>query len=160
MRRMFPVLVFTVFAIAVSQLWAANDPLIGTWTGQTLSLKFEPYGKDGVKITIGGPADAQGNQAPRRDAQGNPLPCHAACSYGGNYDGKEFHVADTPDDEMVVLERIDAYTTLRTNKKAGKVTATQKRIVSKDGKTLNAVNTTWNAQGQPMETVAVYHKVK
>lgn len=160
MRRMFPALVFTVFAIAALQLWAADDPLIGTWTGTTLSLKFEPYGKNGVKITIGGPVDAQGNQTPRKDAQGNPLPCHAACSYGGSYDGKEFHIPDTPDDETTVLERIDAYTTLRTNKKAGKVTATQKRTVSKDGKTLTATNTTWNAQGQPVVNDAVYHKVK
>ena len=59
---------------------------------------------------------------------------------------------------MVSLKRIDARTTVRTDKKGGKVLATRTRVVSQDGKTLTITSKGTNAQGQAFNEVGVYDK--
>jgi hypothetical protein len=59
---------------------------------------------------------------------------------------------------MISLKRIDARTVERTNKKDGKVNVTITYVVSQDGKTMTATVKGTNAQGQPVNNVAVWEK--
>ena len=78
--------------------------------------------------------------------------------YTATYDGKDSPVKGVPEADVVSMKRIDASTTERTWKKAGKVTNTARRVVSKDGKTLTITSKGTNAQGQPVNDVEVYDK--
>lgn len=136
---------------------AADDPLIGTWKlnvakskftpgpgYKSQTLKYEPSANGGLKLT----ADIV-------DAQGKQL--HDG--YTAVYDGKEYPMtAPSSNADTVKLERIDAYTTVRTNKKDGKPTMIQKRTVSKDGKTMTVTTTGTDGQGRPLNNTQVYDR--
>ena len=62
-------------------------------------------------------------------------------------------IADT-----VSLKRISPTTVERTDKKGGKVVQTLTRVISADGKTLTITTKGTNAQGQPVNNVAIYEK--
>ncbi len=149
--------VFALALLAVSTgLGAAEDPLVGTWKlnlakskyspgplPQGETLKFEPYGDNGIKVT-----------AQITDAQGKAT----VIEYSGSFDGKDVSVAGTEDADTASMKRIDAYTTERTYKKAGKVTTTARRVVSKDGKALTITSKGTNAKGQAVNNVSVFDK--
>jgi hypothetical protein len=59
---------------------------------------------------------------------------------------------------MVSLKRIDARTTVHTDKKDGKVVLTLTRVVSQDGKTMTVTTKGTNPQGQTVDNVAVWEK--
>ncbi|MFY9531677.1 MAG: hypothetical protein WBC04_17285 [Candidatus Acidiferrales bacterium] len=149
--------VFALALVGVSAgLGAAEDPLIGTWKlnlakskfspgppPQGEILKFEPYGDNGIKVT-----------AQVTDAQGKAV----VTEYSGSFDGKDVPVTGTEDADTASMKRINASTTERTYKKAGKVTTTARRVVSKDGKTLTVTSKGTNAKGQPVNNVSVFDK--
>jgi hypothetical protein len=151
------IFLFAALLVAVPALRAADDPLIGTWKlnvakskfspgpgYKSQTLKYEPASNGGLKLT----ADIV-------DAQGKQL--HDG--YTAVYDGKEYPMAaPSSNADTVKLERIDAYTTVRTNKKDGKPTMIQKRTVSKDGKTMTVTTTGTNGQGQQLNNVQVYDR--
>lgn len=137
-------------------LRAADDPLIGAWKinvakskfspgpplkGQT--LKYEPGGNNGLKVDTE-TVDAQGNST--------------RGGYTANFDGKDYPWTGNPDADALSMKRINANTTETTWKKAGKVTMTSRRVVSKDGKTLTITQKGKNAQGQAVNNVSVYDK--
>ena len=137
-------------------LWAQQDPLIGTWklnlakskfspgpAPKSQTIKYEPSGNNGVKLTFD-IVDAQGNST------------HGG--YTAHYDGKDYPYTGNPDADVLSMKRIDAYTTDATWKKAGKVTRTIRRVVSKDGKTLTITLKGTNVQGQPVNDLTVYDK--
>jgi hypothetical protein len=155
MRPRLGMLLFLTLLVSVG-VQAQNDPLIGTWklnlTKSKYSLgpppksqiiKYEPYGGDGLKITTDG-VDAQGNST------------HTETS--AKFDGKDYPLTGSPIADTISMKRIDANTTERTYKKAGKVTSTSRRVVSRDGKTLTLTNKGTDAQGKPTSSVAVYDK--
>jgi hypothetical protein len=59
---------------------------------------------------------------------------------------------------MIARTRINATTVQAIAKKAGKVTITQRSVVSADGKTRTVTTTGMNAKGQQVNNVAVYEK--
>ena len=155
MRARSLTLLFTMFLVSVG-LWAQNDPLIGTWKlnlgestyspgppMRTETITFASFAGGGVKVTV--------NQV---DAQGKKI----LTEYSANFDAKDYPVTGAPDGDMVALKRIDANTTERIYKKAGKVTTVVRRVVSKDGKTLTNTTTGTNALGQPVHNVTVFDK--
>ncbi len=155
MRARLVVLVLTLLTICVA-LGAAEDPLIGTWKlnvakskyspgppPQRETLKFEPYGDNGIKVT-----------AEITDAQGKTT----VTEYSGSFDGKDVSVTGSEDADTASMKRIDAYTTERTYKKGGRVTNTARRVVSKDGKALTVTAKGTNAKGQSVNNVAVFDK--
>lgn len=79
-------------------------------------------------------------------------------TYTANYDGKDNPVVGNPNADMVARTRINATTTKLVSKKGGKITTTATGVVSSDGKTLTVTNTGTNAQGQKVDSVAVYDK--
>jgi hypothetical protein len=149
--------VFALALLAVSAgLGAAEDPLIGTWKlnlakskyspgplPQGETLKFEAYGDNGIKVT-----------AQITDAQGKAT----VIEYSGSFDGKDVPVTGAEDADTASMKRINAYTTERAYKKAGKVTTTARRVVSKDGKTLTVTSKGTNAKGQAVNNVSVLDK--
>ena len=147
------VLSLVVFSVAV---WAADDPLIGTWklnlakskfSGSSPSksdtMKYEPYGAGGMKQT-----------REILTAEGKTL----REEFSANYDGKDYPITGTPNVDTVSLKRIDSYTTVTTNKKAGKITTTIRSVVSRDGKTLTTTTTGTNATGAKINNVRVWDK--
>ena len=75
------------------------------------------------------------------------------------YDGKDSPViGNNPDADTVSRTRIDATTVQTIAKKGGKVTTTQRSVVSADGKTRTVTTTGTNASGQKVNNVAVYEK--
>ena len=59
---------------------------------------------------------------------------------------------------MIAVKRIDANTIDSVNKKGGKVTTTQRNVVSADGKTRTVTTTGVDGQGQKVNNVAIFEK--
>jgi hypothetical protein len=154
-RTRLVVLALALLFVSVG-LEATNDPFVGTWkldvTRSTYSpgppsraeiLTSEPYGNNGIKTTAR-ITDAQGKQT--------------VTAYHGNFDEKDSPITGDANADTTSLKRIDAYTMVRTNKKAGKVTTIVRREVSKDGKTLTVTQTGTNINGQTVHNVTVFDK--
>ena len=73
-------------------------------------------------------------------------------------EGKDFPVKGNPDYDMTALKRVDSHTIEFTRKKGGKVVQTMRSTVAKDGKSRTVTVTGVNAQGQKLNSNAVYTK--
>ncbi len=81
-----------------------------------------------------------------------------ATEYTANFDGKDYPLTGSQIADTVSLKRSNARTTVRTDKKGGKVAQTLRRVVSKDGKTMTVTTKGTNAQGQAVNNVALFEK--
>lgn len=72
------------------------------------------------------------------------------------YDGKDHPVKGNPNADTISVRRIDDLTGESTFKKAGKVTATNRRTLSADGKTLTIASTGTTEDGKPRKDVQVF----
>ena len=153
-------MVLTLGIISVS-LWAADDPLIGTWKlnvaksqyspgppPRSAIIKYEPFGEDGVK-----------NIRDEVDAQGKLI--HS--EYASKYDGKDYTVngelgGGNPPRATISARRIDLYTTENINKLGNKVLSTSRRVVSRDGKTLTFYVKGTDGNGHSINNVVVYNR--
>jgi hypothetical protein len=75
-----------------------------------------------------------------------------------HYDGKDHPVTGNPNADTVSLRRIDDLTGESTFKKGGKVTATNRRTLSADGKTLTITSTGTTEDGKPRKDVQVFER--
>ena len=76
-------------------------------------------------------------------------------------DGKDYPIgADDPTRDTVAMKKIDDYTIEETNKKDGKVTTITRTVYSRDGKSRTATTTGMNAQGQRVNNVAVFDRLR
>jgi hypothetical protein len=158
-RRLKRALVFLAGLVAVT--FAANiraqapKGLEGTWTLNTAKSKFSPgpppksmtvtYSPagDGVKIVV------------------DMTPAEGAAQHwemAGNYDGKETPVTGNPNADMASFKLVNDRTGESTFKKDGKVTATNRRVLSADGKTLTITSKGKTADGKPRNDVQVFEK--
>jgi hypothetical protein len=156
LRKFFLGMAVAVIAASVSSVSAqSKNPGMGTWklniakskfnpgpAPKSLIVKFEPAGK-GVKLTTEGIG-----------ADGKPT----ATEYTANYDGKDYPLKGSALADTVSLKRPDALTTLRTDKKDGKVVVTYKRVVAKDGKTFTVAIKGVNPKGEPFNNTLVFEK--
>ncbi len=160
MRWSVRIFVLALFLVSIS-LWAADDPLIGTWKlnvakskyspgppPRSAIIKYEPYGEDGVK-NIRDEVDAQGKVIHSEDAS--------------KYDGKDYTVdgelgGGNPPRATISARRLDLYTTENTKKMANKFLSTPRRVVSKDGKTLPFYVKGTDGKGHPINNVAGYDR--
>ncbi len=156
MRVSLRTLAFTMLFISVS-LWAADDPVMGTWKLDLAKSKFspgpppksminnyEPSG-DGVKFT----QDIV-------DGQGNSI----RVQYTAKYDGKFYPSTgdDLVRDTVSWKPRRNPYTSEGIIKKGGKVTSTLRRVISKDGKTMTLTSKGTDPQGQRRSSVHFFNK--
>ena len=131
------------------------DPLIGTWKMDVAKSKFSPgpaaKGSNLVFAAAGAGLKATIEQVP---ATGDKV----TWTYTAQYDGKDVKVTGSPDIDTLAMKRTSATVTETVYKKDGKVTLTNTRTVSADGKTLTVTQTGTNPQGQKVNNVIVYVK--
>ena len=110
---------------------------------KSMTVTYSTVGTDGLKIVVdvapGDGAAQHWEMSPR-------------------YDGKEHAVTGNPNADMVSIKKIDDLTSESTFKKAGKVTSTNTRKLSKDGKTLTVTSVGTTIDGKPRKDVQVFEK--
>jgi hypothetical protein len=155
LRNLLVAMVLAAAAIGVSAQ-SNNQAGMGTWklnvakskyspgpAPKSLTAKFEPAAK-GVKATTEGIG-----------ADGKPT----SSEYTTNYDGKDVPLVGSPVANVTSVRRIDANTTVRTDKKDGKVVQTLTRTVAKDGKSFTVSVKGTTAKGEPLDHSLVFEKM-
>ena len=154
--RLMPALLVVTLAIAASSITAQTpDPLIGTWklnvakstaspgpASKSSTAVFAAAGT-GLKVTIDG-VTGTGDKVHQE--------------YTAQYDGKDVPMTGSPDGDMIAMSRTSARVTTSTYKLKGKVTLTNTRTVSADGKTLTVTQKGTNAKGETVNNVLVFEK--
>jgi hypothetical protein len=158
MKRLLQLVAITVLAFAGSAtLRAQSNPLVGTWNLNVAKSKFDPgpglksltrtvvADGDGVKYTFEGVT-----------ADGKPV----AYGFSVAFDGKDNPVSGSMPSgaDTISAKRIDSNHYVATQKKGGKVVATSKVSVSKDGKVTSVDQTGTTASGAKSHDVQVYDK--
>lgn len=156
LRKVLFVLACGALAASMANVLAESKQVgMGTWklnvekskhspgpAPKSTTVTFEPVGK-GVKVT-----------SESVSATGSTL----VYEFTSNYDGKDVPVKGVLWADTISLKRIDARSTMRTDKKSGKVVLTIKRVVAKDGKTFTATVKGTTPKGEPMNNVLVFEK--
>ena len=147
-----------VVAVVLASSIQAQAPkgLVGTWKLNAAKSTFSPgpapksmtvtyaaVGADGVKVIIDVvPADGPAQH----------------WEMSGQYDGKESPVVGNPNADTVSFKKIDDLTGESTFKKGGKVTSTNVRKLSADGKTLTVTSSGTTLDGKARKDVQVFEK--
>jgi hypothetical protein len=105
-------------------------------------VKYEAAG-DKVKVTVDGV-----------DGMGKP----AHNEWTGKFDGKDYPLMGDSSADTRSYKMVDAHTTELINKKAGKVTATGRIVVSADGMSRTVTVTGMDPMGMKVTYAAVYDK--
>ena len=145
--------VLTVAALAAAQ---AKDPFVGTWNLSLAKSKYSPGPAPKATTSIYEAAGKGYKVSVKNEPASGPV---QSWSYTTNLDGKESAITgNNPNADSVTVKRIDAHTLEVVSRKGGQVVATQKNVVSQDGKTRTVTTTGTDAQGQKIHNVAVYDK--
>jgi len=145
-----------VLAVAATAGAQAPKGLVGTWKLDPAKSKFSPgpapksmtvvysaEGADALKIVVDlTPADGAAQ--------------HWEMTV--SYDGKDSPVTGNPNADTMSAKKIDDHTGESTFKKDGKVTATNVRKLSADGKTLTITSKGTTVDGKPRHDVQVFEK--
>jgi hypothetical protein len=132
-----------------------SDPLAGTWTLSVARSRFSP-GPTPKSITVTFEPVSQGLHVVAEVV--SPDGVTARSEYTADYDGKDYPITGVPQVETVSLRRIDALTSERIDKRAGKQVQSYIRQVYADGKTLIVTQKGTDAQGTPVDNVMVFDK--
>lgn len=133
----------------------AADPLVGTWELSIAKSKYTPgpAPKSETRTYVVAGQEIQATST-GVDADGKPT----SRQWTVNYDGKDRPATGSPDADALSLKRIDAFTAEFTQKKAGKVVATGRRVISKDGKVMTVTTKGTNAKGQAVANLEVFDR--
>src|SRR5262245_50363035 len=155
-RRLFGLIVgIIVIALAAGAEAQAPKGLAGTWKLNVAKSKFSPgpapkamtivytAAGEGVKIAV----DLTPAEGPAQHWE-----------MAGNYDGKDNPVTGNPLADTVSFKKVNDHTGESTFKKDGKVTATNHRVLSEDGKTLTITSKGTTADGKPRNDIQVFEK--
>jgi hypothetical protein len=162
MKRSVSLVVFASIVAVLAMLGGRSmsaqtpDPLLGTWKMDIAKSKFNP-GPAAKSSTAIFAAAGSGLKATIDTVPGTGD--KTAWGYTAQYDGKDAKVTGTnPDADTIVMKRVSSHVTESVYKKGGKVTLTNSRTVSADGKTLTVTQTGTNAKGEKVNNVLVYTK--
>jgi hypothetical protein len=153
--RTSAVLWIALFALAVVATAQSKDPFVGNWR---LNVAKSKYSSPAPKSTTSTYETAgKGYRVSvRTEPASGPV---QQWSYTTNLDGMDAPVTgNNPNADAIAVKRLDATTLELVNKKGGKVTTTQRNVVSADGKTRTVTTTGIDAQGQKVNNVAVFEK--
>jgi hypothetical protein len=140
-------------ALATAQ---SKDPFVGTWRLNVAKSKYSPGPPPKSQTTTYEAAGKGYKVSVKSEPTSGPV---QQWSYTTNLDGKDAPVTgNNPNADMQAVKRIDANTLESVNKKGGKVTTTQRNVVSADGKTRTVTTTGTDGQGQKVNNVAVFEK--
>jgi hypothetical protein len=140
---------------AVALTAEAASLLTGTWNLNLAKSKFDP-----------GPAPKSDSRTYVERAQGVTVTVNIVAASGStisehatyNYDGKDYPIIGNPREDALSLKRVNARTTIITQKLSGKAVGTETRVISADGKVMTISAKGTDAKGVPFERVAVYDK--
>ena len=136
-----------------STVWAA-DPVLGIWNLNVAKSNYRPgpapksqtriYEEhpEGIKVTI---------KTVHADGKSTSV------EHPVNYDGKEHPVTGSSQTDAIALEKVDEYTSEATLKHAGKVIGTNRRSISRDGRTMT-IDYEGTDQRGAVKNKAVYDK--
>jgi len=150
------VLATGVLMVAVLASAQPKDPFVGSWRLNIAKSKYSP-----------GPAPKSQTSTYETAGQGYKVsvkiePASGSAqewSYTSNLDGKDTPITgNNPNADTTAVKRIDAQTLESVMKKGGKVTMTQRNVVSADGKTRTVTTTGTDGQGQKVNNVVVFEK--
>jgi hypothetical protein len=150
------VLAVGLFASATLAVAQSKDPFVGDWRLNVAKSKYTP-GPTPKSVTSTYEAAGKGYKVSvRNEPASGPVQQY---SYTSNLDGMDVKVTgNNTNADTIAVKRIDANTLELVNKKAGKVTTTQRNVVSADGKTRTVTTTGTDAQGQKVNNVGVFEK--
>jgi hypothetical protein len=145
-----------IVATAIAGVSAqATSPRMGNWKLNLEKSKYNPGPPPkGQTLTIEPSGGNEKVTSEVTSADGS----RTVIVYTAAYDGKDYPVTGSSVADTVSLKRIDARTSERTDKKAGKVVQTFRRVVSSDGKTMTVTIKGTNDKGQPMNNVVLFEK--
>ncbi len=145
---------FAISAFAVA-LFAADSPFVGTWK-LTASKSKRDDGRLASSATMKLEAEGNGLKATvdSTDAQGKPV----NFTYSASFDGNPSSVSGHPNVDEITLHRVNDHTINATGKKGGKVVFTERRTVSKDGKTMTLSRNGTNPEGKKFHATMVFDK--
>lgn len=133
----------------------ATDSFAGTWRLNVAKSTYSP-GPAPKSITSTYEAAGKGYKVSVKNESASGV---AEYSYTTNLDGKDSVVAGTnPMADTVTVTRIDPRTLEVVSKRDGKVTITQRNVLSADGKTRTVTTTGTDAKGQKVNNVAVFER--
>ena len=120
------------FCCLQSAVWAA-DPVLGIWNLNVAKSNYRP-----------GPAPKSQTRIYEEHPEGIKVTIKTVLADGKstsvehpvNYDGKEHPVTGSSQTDSIALEKVDEYTSEATLKHAGKVIGTNRRSISRDGRTM------------------------
>lgn len=148
------ILCTAVLCFLAAMAFAADNPNMGTWKLNEAKSKmpagapknntvvYEAAG-DSIKVTVDG-------------VDGASKPTHN--EWTGKFDGKDYPLTGDPAADTRAYTKINGNTTELTNKKAGKVTATGKIVISADGKSRSVTVTGMDPSGKKVTYTSVYDK--
>ena len=153
--RLAMMLSAAVFAAVLAAHAQSKDPFVGTWTLNVAKSKYTP-GPVPKSITSTYEAVGKGYRVSvKNDTAGGSV----QYSYTTYLDGKDSKVTgNNPNADTIGVKRIDARTLEVISKKGGKVTITQRNVISADGKTRTVTTTGTDALGQKLHNVAVFER--
>ena len=134
---------------------AATDPVIGTWKLDVAKSKFS------------GPAQKSSTRTYEQSADGSINVTVKSVGADGKAstlvrtfkaDGKEYPIKDSSGPDSITEKQISTHTAEYVEKKAGKVTVSARRTVSKDGKTLTVHEKGTDADGTKLDDTLVFEK--
>jgi len=132
-----------------------TDPLVGTWKLNPAKSKFSPGPAPKASTAV----FAASGAGLKVTVDTTPATGDATkWSYTAMYDGKDVAVTGNPDADMISMKRTNANVTETIYKLKGKVTLTNTRTVSADGKTLTVVQKGTNGKGETVNNTLVYEK--
>jgi hypothetical protein len=161
MRRILAIVACAVVALAGADLILAQatvNPRVGTWKLNLAKSNFAgmPAPKSETRTV-----EAQGNgEKVTYDgvaADGSRI----ALTFTTNLDGKPVPIVGTGatgEADMTTVTRLDSRTQTSTTTRAGKVVATIRLVVSKDGKVITLTRKATDANGQPITQVLIWDK--
>lgn len=147
---------FFMLCFAASELFAqAADPANGTWELNLAKSKFAsgPASKSQTRTyEVVGERLTYTNKVVDADGKSRLV------QFTVNYDGKDYPETGEPSVDMISYKRIDRFTIENIEKKAGKVVARNRRVVSADGKVMTVTSVSTNEKGETLMTVLVFDK--
>jgi len=154
--RVTMILAAAMLAVAVLATAQSTDPFVGTWRLNVAKSKYSP-GPVPKSVTTTYEAAGQGYKiSVKNEPASGPVQQY---SYTTDPAGKDVPVTgNNPNADMVAVKRIDTLTLETVNKKSGKVTTTQRSVVTADGKTRTVTTTGTDPQGQKLNNVAIFEK--
>ena len=156
LARITMILVSGLLAMAVVAIAQPKDPFVGTWRLNVSKSKYSP-GPPAKSTTVTYEAAGPGYKVSvRTEPASGPV---QEWSYTTSLDGKDSPVTgNNPNADTIAVKRIDASTIENVSKMGGKVTVTNRVVVSADGKTRTSTQTGTDAKGQKVNNVLVFEK--